>query len=291
MAAIKAQFALDYVNAAPGYIDSTGHIVTPTKAEWAWGGEFLTKGVQTTPGIARGALINTGVYITNSQVAHVCDFTFNLNTDFSLTALVPNLGLITGAIQNGKNAAANVMRAVIAQLNRIFRIAIDAILGALNFDATGTLAFSFSTLKDIVRKINEKLEEAAQIIADVAMVYYLIQELKQLEEWINSLEGRVRQILLDCLTNFQNIGKSIAGQFEKSLTDTQSAVTNNLTTESNAPQANTTVIDSFVNSLVYEPVSLDTTAVTGQIDAVVAEAKVASADVSFNDKKNNSEKV
>jgi len=290
--AIQAQFALDYVNSAPGSYDPvTRTINAPIQAEWKWGGEFLTKGVQTTPGIARGALLNTGVYITNSQVAHVCDFTFNLNTDFSLTALIPNLGLITGAIKNGKNAAANIMRAAIAQLNRIFRIAIDAILGALNFDATGTLSFAFSALKNIARKINEKLEEAAQIIADIAMVYFLIEELKQIEEWINSLEGRVKQILLNCLFNFQQVGESVSNQFKTSLAAAQAAATVNLETEEQAPQANTKEVEKFIESLVYEPANLDTAQVTGQIDANVAESQVATADVSFADKIDNSESV
>jgi hypothetical protein len=292
MAAAKAQFFLDYVNSVPpSYDPVTKTHYAPIQAEWSWGGQFLTKGVQTTPGLARGALLNTGVYITNSQVAHVCDFTFNLNTDFSLTALVPNLGLITGAIKNGKNAAANIMRAAIAQLNRIFRIAIDVLLGALNFDATGTLSFAFSALKNIARKINEKLEEAAQIIADIAMVYYLIEELKQIEEWINSLEDRVRKILLNCLFNFQKVGESVSKQFQTSLAAAQAAATVKLETEEQAPQANTTEVDNFINSLVKEPKNLDVAEVTGQIDSVVAEAQVATADVSFADKKDNSESV
>ena len=129
-----------------------GKIIEKNSPKWSWTGSFAVGGVQTTPGIARGALINTGVYITNSQVAHVCDFKFRLSTSLSLTALVPNVGILLGAIKNGKNAASAAIRTAITKLNELFRLAIDAILGSLNADVTGLISANFSFLKKQIKE-------------------------------------------------------------------------------------------------------------------------------------------
>ena len=118
------------------------------KTSYSWGTEdFIKSGQPTTPGVTRGALTATGISFTNNRLSHACDFKFNLSPNISLTAIVPNLGILTGAIKNGKNAAAAMIRAAMTRLNQIFRLAIDGILASLNLDITGVFSAEFSYLK------------------------------------------------------------------------------------------------------------------------------------------------
>ena len=260
-----------------------GKIIEKDSPNWAWAGSFSVGGVQTTPGITRGALIDTGILITNSQVAHVCDFKFRLSTDLSLTALVPNLGILTGAIKNGKNAASAAIRTAMTKLNELFRTAIDAILGALNADVTGLVSANFSFLKDKVREINEKLKTAAQVIADVAMVYYLIQEIQQITDWINSLPDRVKQILQDCVLNFNSAIASVGTQFTNGLDQTQNLLTLALLNETESPQPTT------VTAYVTDPLNAKIDSLSSSINSGIESGKAATADY-FGSKFNNSSK-
>jgi hypothetical protein len=260
-----------------------GKIIEKNSPKWSWTGSFAVGGVQTTPGIARGALINTGVYITNSQVAHVCDFKFRLNANLSLTGLVPNFGILLGAIKNGKNAASAAIRVAITKLNELFRLAIDAILGALNFDVTGVISSNFSFLKEKVREFNEKLKVVAQVLADVAMVYYLIQEIQQIKDWINSLPDRVKKILEDCVLNFNSAIASVGTQFSTSLNQTQNLLTLALVNENEAPQPTT------ITTYVTDPVNAKIDGLSSSIVSGIESGKAAAADY-FGSKSKNSEK-
>lgn len=260
-----------------------GKIIEKDSPKWSWAGSFSVGGVQTTPGITRGALVDTGILITNSQVAHVCDFKFRLSTDLSLTALVPNLGILTGAIKNGKNAASAAIRTAITKLNELFRTAIDAILGALNADVTGLVSANFSFLKDKVREINEKLKTAAQVIADVAMVYYLLQEIQQITDWINSLPDRVKQILQDCILNFNSAIASVGTQFTNGLDQTQNLLTLALLNETESPQPTT------VTSYVTDPLNAKIDNLSSSINSGIESGKAAASDY-FGSKFSNSSK-
>jgi hypothetical protein len=260
-----------------------GKIIEKNSPKWSWTGSFAVGGVQTTPGIARGALINTGVYITNSQVAHVCDFKFRLSTSLSLTALVPNVGILLGAIKNGKNAASAAIRTAITKLNELFRLAIDAILGSLNADVTGLISANFSFLKEKVREINEKLKIAAQVLADVAMVYYLIQEIQQITDWINSLPDRVKKILEDCVLNFKTAVASVGTQFTTSLSQTQNLLTLALVNENEAPQPTT------ITTYVTDPLNAKIDGLSTSIVSGIESGKAAAADY-FGAKAENSDK-
>ena len=260
-----------------------GKIIEKDSPKWSWTGSFSVGGVQTTPGIARGALINTGVYITNSQVAHVCDFKFRLSTDLSLTALVPNLGILTGAIKNGKNAASAAIRTAITKLNELFRLAIDAILGALNFDVTGVISTNFSFFKEKVREFNEKLKVVAQVLADVSMVYFLIQEIQQIKDWINSLPDRVKKILEDCVLNFNSAIASVGTQFSTSLSQTQNLLTLGLVNEDEAPQPTT------ITTYVTDPLNSNLDGLSSSIVSGIESGKAAAADY-FGSKFSNSSK-
>lgn len=260
-----------------------GKIIEKNSPKWAWNGSFSVGGVQTTPGITRGALIDTGILITNSQVSHVCDFKFRLSADLSLTALVPNLGILTGAIKNGKNAASAAIRTAITKLNELFRTAIDAILGALNADVTGLVSANFSFLKEKVREINEKLKTVAQVIADVAMVYYLIQEIQQITEWINSLPDRVKKILEDCVLNFKSTIASVGTQFKNGLDQTQNLLTIAALNETEAPQPTT------ITTYVTDPMNSKIDDLSSSINSGIESGKALVADY-FGSKLNNSSK-
>jgi hypothetical protein len=282
--AVKAELSLDYVNYKPEtgptlemnpnpnasnplYVSDYGR-----PARWSWGGTFSTSGVQTTPGIARGALINTGVYITNSQVAHVCDFKFNLSTGFSLTALVPNVGILLGAIKNGKNAASAAIRTAITKLNQLFRLAIDAILGALNFDVTGVISTNFSFFKEKVREINENLKIAAQVLADVAMVYFLLQQIDEIINWINSLPERVRKIVEDCVLNFNSSIASVGTQFANGLNGTEDSLTAAFLNENDAPEPTT------ITTYVTDPANASIDSLSADINAGIESGKASVSD-------------
>lgn len=225
------------------------------KPVWSWNGRLLTDGEVTTPGIARGALINTGVYITNSQIAHVCDFKFNLTVDLSLSSLIPNLGIIAGAIKNGQNAAAAAIRVAMSKLNQLLRVALDTILSGLNLDLTGVISANFSGAKQIVREINEKLKEIAQVVADVAMVYYLIQSIEEITNWIKNLPEEISRILTECLTSFTTSVGLIKEQVAGTLNEATSKITIDLQNslyvdESKSPEPGiiATVITDPINS-------------------------------------------
>ena len=259
-----------------------GKIIEKDSPKWAWAGSFSVGGVQTTPGITRGALIDTGILITNSQVSHVCDFKFRLSADLSLTALVPNFGILLGAIKNGKNAASAAIRVAITKLNELFRLAIDAILGALNFDVTGLVSSNFSFLKEKVREFNEKLKIVAQVLADVSMVYFLIQEIQQIKDWINSLPDRVKKILEDCVLNFNSAIASVGTQFSTSLEQTQNLLTLALVSET-APEPTT------ITTYVTDPLNSNIDGLSSSIVSGIESGKAAAADY-FGSKASNSSK-
>ena len=259
-----------------------GKIIEKDSPNWAWAGSFSVGGVQTTPGITRGALIDTGILITNSQVSHVCDFKFRLSADLSLTALVPNFGILLGAIKNGKNAASAAIRVAITKLNELFRLAIDAILGALNFDVTGLVSSNFSFLKEKVREFNEKLKIVAQVLADVSMVYFLIQEIQQIKDWINSLPDRVKKILEDCVLNFNSAIASVGTQFSTSLEQTQNLLTLALVSET-APEPTT------ITTYVTDPLNSNIDGLSSSIVSGIESGKAAAADY-FGSKASNSSK-
>lgn len=259
-----------------------GKIIEKNSPKWAWAGSFSVGGVQTTPGITRGALIDTGILITNSQVSHVCDFKFRLSADLSLTALVPNFGILLGAIKNGKNAASAAIRVAITKLNELFRLAIDAILGALNFDVTGLVSSNFSFLKEKVREFNEKLKIVAQVLADVSMVYFLIQEIQQIKDWINSLPDRVKKILEDCVLNFNSAIASVGTQFSTSLEQTQNLLTLALVSET-APEPTT------ITTYVTDPLNSNIDGLSSSIVSGIESGKAAAADY-FGSKASNSSK-
>jgi hypothetical protein len=134
-----------------------------------------------------------------------------------------------------------------------------------------------------VREINEKLKIVAQVIADVAMVYYLIQEIQQITDWIKSLPDRVRKILEDCVLNFNSAIASVGTQFSTSLSQTQNLLTLGLVNENEAPQPTT------VTTYVTDPLNAKIDNLSASINSGIESGKAAASDY-FGTKYSNSSK-
>ena len=249
--------------------------INPPQWPAAFGGNYLTQGIQTSPGIARGALTNTGIASTNANLAHVCDFKFQL--DINIGALIgADLSALVGAIKAGKLAAANLVRASIMQLQQEFNAAISAILSLLNLtDVSGVASLSVSLVYDTGIRVQEIINQAAQILYDVSLVANLVKDLEQIVAWIESLPAQLQNLLKQCLVNFQNslssaknavlgvssITNSLSGAVasatsSSSQTGTASAVLAVTTTPS---QGNLSGLQSYITSISTNSVTTTST--------------------------------
>jgi hypothetical protein len=257
---------------------------------FSFGGTYLTANVQTTPNLARGVLTNTGTAFSNGNLAHACDINFVLSGfNIDATGLFPNFGLITAAIQNGKNAAASVVRSALAKLIAGFRVAIKAIIVSLNLDPSGELSAAFSKYKQIIREINEKIKQIAQIVADAAFFYYLAQNIIQILEWIKSLPAQLATLFRDCLTNFNNSLKRIPSQLTGSIKQAQAALSSGLQGSLSAAQnaAAGATVDPALIKAISDPLNSG----VDSINAAIAGANAAGTNAmsgSFANQKSNS---
>lgn len=255
---------------------------------YPWGGSFLTSGVQTTNGLSRGVLANTGVYITNSDLSHICDFRFLLSANFSLTGLIPNLAILSGAIQNGKMAAANAVRSAMSKLIGEFRIAAKAITFALNLDPSGEFSRQYSVAKSVVRDINEKLKQITQVIADVAFVYYLIKDIEQIIAWIETLPAEVKALIQSCLKNFTSSLAAVKGQIAGTVQQIQcemtSSLVSQLTVSQDAVGTSTIGASPTLISAISNPMNSSADAVHGLFTDSVNSANVLLATTIINKK-------
>lgn len=257
-----------FTNLANTSIINGGILIETNSPKWpSWyAGTYNTAGAQSSPGLARGALVNTGVSVTNNNLAHICDFRFIFTSGINLGGLINPINAFKQAIKQGKNAAANAIRVALSQLNTAFRTAINALLAGMGADPTGLMSLQFSLAKDVVRKINEITKKIAQMIADIATIYYLITGLQQIVEWIKSLPAQLQSILKNCLLNFQNsvnatvasfkgatdltaLQNSVTSQLQLNIASAQSLPTSNAPTANNQTTANTTTpAQSIVSS-------------------------------------------
>jgi hypothetical protein len=257
---------------------------------YKWGTQgFLSSGNPSMPGLTRGALTGTGIQFTNNNLTHSCDFKFNLSAQFSLSSLIPNLGILAGAIQNGKNAASAAIRTAITKLNELFRAAINAIIGGLNLDITGVFAAEFSLLKSFARDINEKLKVVAQLIADIATVYYLTVYVQEIINWVNSLPDRIKNILANCIIGFNNSLKSAGENFQGTLTDIQNQFTQGLQTSAAEDAAAAPKPSQEITNAVIDPINSNLDSLTNSIKSYSAVSLDNSAQ-NFSNLKNNSSK-
>lgn len=249
--------------------------INPPQWPNTFGGNYLTKGIQTTPGIARGALTNTGIAYSNANLSHACDFKYQL--DVNTGALIgADLGALIGAIKAGKLAAANLIRAAVLKLQQEFNNAISAILSLLNLDTSGIASTSVSLVYDTGIRLQEIINQAAQIVYDVSLVVNLINDLQQIIQWIESLPAQIQNILKQCLINFQNSLSSAKNSLSSATNLSQSfslaaATASATTTQTGTPSAalaittsssqqNISQLQSYITSVTTSSVTTTTTA-------------------------------
>lgn len=145
----------------------------------------------------------TMLSVTNSNLTHACDFKFLINfADLNIGIIQNPITLIEQSIAEAKNKAAAIMSAAIARIVEDFRIVIKGVLVTLNLDPSGEIAKAVSTARYYVRQINYYSKKIAEYIGTAALVVSLVQELKQIIEWIKSLPAKVLALLQDCLATF-----------------------------------------------------------------------------------------
>jgi hypothetical protein len=183
------------------------NIITQTNApQWpaSWNGTFLTVGNQTTSGLTRGALIYTGINVTNANLTHSCDFKFQFpNLGLNLSAIDP-VAAVKKAIAKGKLAAKAAIQMAMTVLNNTFRTAMKSLLAGLGLDATGLFSTSFSVAKGVLQNINEIVNKILRYVTTASTVYYLLQDLQQVITYISNLPAQIKNILQQCLANFTN---------------------------------------------------------------------------------------
>lgn len=213
-------------------------------------------GKPTTPTNAYSAN-GTVLAITNSETVHACDFRFLV--DF------PNLGigvienpftLIEQSITRSKNAAAAIIRTLLAQLIDNFRIVLKGINVALNLDPTGQIAKSVSLAREAIRTLNRYSRKLAEVVGSAALVVSFVTELKQIVDWIKTLPSNVLAMLQDCLSTFQSavnrassqlslipgqVSNSLEGAFQQLETSTSQAISQAQQSEQTANVPNTLI--------------------------------------------------
>jgi hypothetical protein len=195
-------------------IESTIKEIKDTSLPYLPFGISLGKtGNPTTPPMARQFLANTVTLKTNSDLSHSCDFAFDLNSlDLSLGTIPDPVATIKKAILEGKNAASAIVKNLIGLAIDQFRLGIEGILLALNFDPSGELSKLFSQAKKIIRFINEKLKEIAEYVAVASLYYYLLKSIQEIIDFIKSLPAKILAMIQQCFTKFTNSIKNAADQ-------------------------------------------------------------------------------
>lgn len=184
-------------------------------------------GVPTTP-TNSWTVANTVVGWTNSNLVHACDFRFLINfSDLNIGVIENPITLIEEAIKDSKNKAAAIIRVLLSRLLDTFRVTFKGIIVALNLDPTGQISQIVSQARDVVRQINAISRKIAEYIGSAALMVSLVQELRQIVDWIQTLPAKVLAMLKDCLTTFSSAIttatsqiQAIPGQVSSSLAST-----------------------------------------------------------------------
>jgi len=150
-------------------------------------GNAATSGQPTTPGTAAGSLVNTTLDRMNNSLAHVCDFSLEIQ----------------------KNNA--LKKFLVAQAKAI-RDGIRAVMRALGLsDATGQYQWLFDKLRAATRELKWIQKNVIQPIIDFEKyVIEYIQKIQQIIAWILTLPARLLALLQDCL---QKLYKLLANLF------------------------------------------------------------------------------
>jgi hypothetical protein len=183
------------------------------------------------PRLARGNTVGATLEKNNSQ--HSCDFKFNIKFGDLSIGLVDNpVAVIKKAIQEGKNAAAKIIRSLLAQFADGIKVILTALNFTLSLDPSGLYSAAFDLARSIIRKINKILKKVAEYVAVAAMYVYLVKELQQVVAFIKQLPSFFKKLLLDCLNTFQNNIRSLVAQINtivKNLNQSIQSIQKNIT--------------------------------------------------------------
>ena len=171
-------------------------------------------GVQTTPQMARGYVPGSAVAFMNGNLAHACDFKFIFNINIAPLGLINPVTAIQNAIRNGKLKATNRMRSLLQDAIQAARLVIDTLIKTFGLDPSGQISFYWSVGKDLIRKVNETIEFVAEKAEIVFEWVFFAQEIAQLIAWIESLPGKIKNLLLGCLASFTNSIQQIANDIK-----------------------------------------------------------------------------
>jgi hypothetical protein len=139
-----------------------------------------TSGNPTTPALSRSVVANTSIAAANSDLAHICDFSLDIQRRTELKKFL--------------NAQANNIRE-----------AIRAVMRALGFsDGTGTYQWLIDKLQSIKRGLKYIQKNVIQPIQDFnKTVVQYIQKVQEIIAYILSLPARLIKLLGDCLKSLQ----------------------------------------------------------------------------------------
>ena len=178
-------------------------------------GDNPQPGSPTIAPLALSQTANTSVANSNNNLVHVCDITGNLQYAVAWASLQ-----IKELVQAVKNAVAALWQASVSS------------------------PFG-DQIRNVIQTIQQKVSQIQQLIAKAkevqAVITSYIQQLEQLIAYIASLPARIAQLLSGCLNSAQNsLASTIANASTittASASTTLTAVSNQLTTVSNAPIA------------------------------------------------------
>jgi len=226
-----------------------------SRPQWPYEGNPGKPGIQTVPFLARGAVKYTAISLANNNLTHACDISLTIpSINISIGSLTQPLTDILASIKTGKNRAAAIIRASMTALINEFRTALDEIIVAIGFDPTGLSNISITLGKDLGRQLAAKLKSIQQYIEDAAMYYFLIRDIQQIIQWIQTLPDKIKAIIQQCIANLQKSFDTVANQIK--------SIGTNLTGQVNAATAQlastlTTSATALQNSLQTQNSNLD----------------------------------
>jgi hypothetical protein len=137
-------------------------------------------GGTTWPSLSGGLVANTAISVANSDLAHICDFSLDIQRRTELKKFL--------------NAQANNIRE-----------AIRAVMRALGFsDGTGTYQWLIDKLQSIKRGLKYIQNNVIQPIQEFEKtVVQYIQKVQEIIAYILSLPARLLKLLTDCLKSLQ----------------------------------------------------------------------------------------
>lgn len=180
-------------NLAPFTIKNNGFIIQTAAPYVRLQGNGFVAGYPTIPNLARGSILNTTLAEMNNSLAHVCDFSLEMQKN---------------------NKLKRFLNAVLQSV----REAINAALTAIGSDPTGIVSSAIQFLKSVTRFVTWIQQEIIQPILDFEyLVVVYIQQVQQIINFIQSLPARLLALLQDCLSKLYAL---IAGVFSDAIDST-----------------------------------------------------------------------